>query len=137
MSLRIAGDVAIQTKPMAELSIEQLMEERDQTQQECLVISRSCQLTANQQSKENKSIKAENMELKEECERLEQSYYEIIDQFSKMSNIQQELIDISNKHNKDQGELVNLEKMTDREIQKIDNQFKNKIFQIKEEKEKR
>jgi len=27
--------------------------------------------------------------------------------------------------------------MTDREIQKIDNQFKNKIFQIKEEKEKR
>jgi hypothetical protein len=77
------------------------------------------------------------MELKEECERLEQSYYEIIDQFSKMSSIQQELIDISNKHNKDQSELVNLEKMTDREIQKTDNQFKNKIFQIKEEKEKR
>jgi uncharacterized protein YjaZ len=77
------------------------------------------------------------MELKEECERLEQSYHEIIDQFSKMSSMQQELIDISNKHNKDQGELVNLEKMTDREIQKTDNQFKNKIFQIKEEKEKR
>ena len=101
MSLRIAGDVAIQTKPMAELSIEQLMDERDQAQQECLVISRSCQLTANQQSKKNKSLKAENMELKEECERLEQSYYEIIDQFSKMSSIQQELIDISNKHSKD------------------------------------
>ena len=136
MSLRIAGDVAIQTKPMAELSIEQLMDERDQTRQECLVISKSCQLTANKQSQENKNLKAENMELKEECERLEQSYYEIIDQFSKMSNIQQELIDISNKHNKDQGELINLEKMTDREIQKIDNQIKNTIFQIKEEKEK-
>ena len=47
MSLRIAGDVAIQTKPMAELSIEQLMDERDQAQQECLFISKSCQLTAN------------------------------------------------------------------------------------------
>jgi hypothetical protein len=33
MTLRIAGDVAIQTKPMAELSIEQLMDERDQAQQ--------------------------------------------------------------------------------------------------------
>lgn len=137
MNLRIAGDIAIQTKPMAELSLEQLVEERQQASYESQIITKNCQLTANQFSQENKTLKAENKDLKEECDRLESSYFEIIAEFSKMSNIQNEILEISNKNNRESLELTNLDKMTDREVQKLDQQFKQKLFQLKEEKEKR
>lgn len=137
MNLRIAGDIAIQTKPMAELSLEQLMEERQQANYESQVITKNCQLTANQLSQENKALKADNKDLKEECDRLENSYFEIIAEFSKMSNIQNEILEISNRNNRESLELTNLDKMTDREVQKLDQQFKQKLFQLKEEKEKR
>jgi cell division protein FtsB len=137
MNLRIAGDIAIQTKPMAELSLEQLMEERQQANYESQVITKNCQLTANQLSQENKTLKADNKDLKEECDRLENSYFEIIAEFSKMSNIQNEILEISNRNNRESLELTNLDKMTDREVQKLDQQFKQKLFQLKEEKEKR
>lgn len=42
---------------------------------------------SNQFSQDNKALKAENIDLKEECDRLETSYFEIIAEFSKMSNI--------------------------------------------------
>ena len=120
MNLRIAGDIAIQTKPIAELSLEQLMEERQQASYESQIITKNCQLTANQFSQENKTLKAENKDLKEECDRLESSYFEIIAEFSKMSNIQNEILEISNKNNRESLELTNLDKMTDREVQKLD-----------------
>jgi len=38
---------------------------------------------------------------------------------------------------KNQDELQDMDKMTDREIQRVENKLQNKIFKIKEEKEKR
>jgi predicted RNase H-like nuclease (RuvC/YqgF family) len=55
----------------------------------------SCHQTVNQISHDNKMLKEENIELKDECDRLEQSYQEIIEQFTKMNEMQQEIMDIT------------------------------------------
>ena len=92
MTLKYAGDVCIQTQQYADQSVEQLLEERDQMEREVDIIAKSCKETVNIISLENKQIKQENKDLKEEIDRLELSYHEIIEQFSKMTNIQNEIL---------------------------------------------
>ena len=65
-----------------------MLEERDIKLQELHLISQSCKSQVDRLMQDNKELKTENKDLKEECDRLEQSYHEIIDEFSKMSSIQ-------------------------------------------------
>lgn len=54
----------------------------------------------NQISHENKILHEENIELKEECDRLEQAYEEIIEQFTKMNNVQKEIMEMTSMKQK-------------------------------------
>ena len=91
MSLRVAGDVILQSRRHVEDTVEQLIEERDARQAELQRVSYSCHATANHLAAELRHAKEENAELKEECDRLDQAYKEIMTEFSKMQNIQAEI----------------------------------------------
>lgn len=99
--MRFAGDVVIQTKDNAMSSIEKLIEERDERAYEMRMSSTSCKQTVNQLTYELKLMKDENVELKEECDRLEQAYKEIIGEFHKMSAIQNEIIEMTQQKEKE------------------------------------
>ena len=58
----------------------------------------------------------------------------MIAQFRHMETIQAEILNLQKRETPD---LTNIEKMTDRQIQKIDNEFKKKLIIVKEEKDKR
>jgi hypothetical protein len=57
-------------------------------------------------------LRNENTELKEECDRLESAYTDIISQFTKMSNIQDEILRMASHRERQE----NLEELTDREL---------------------
>ena len=83
---------------------------------------------------DNKLLRSENTDLKQEVQKLENSYSEMIAQFRHMETIQSEILNLQKREMPD---LTNIEKMTDRQIQKVDHEFKKKLVLIKEEKEKR
>lgn len=87
-------------------------------------------------AEELKQYKSENLELKRECDKLETAYQDIIAHFSKMTQMQQELMKLSNPDNQ-MVDLTKIEKMTDREIMRIDNEFRRNLLRIREEKGKR
>ena len=77
----------------------------------------------------------ENQELKEECDRLEAAYTDIITQFTKMSNIQDEILQMTTNERPDPyNETVNTAALTDRELKRVENGLQQQIFKIKEEK---
>lgn len=67
--------------------------------------------------------KKQNVELRDECEKLETAYHEIIEQFTKMNQLQTDLIKITNNSDRSHVDVKNIDKLTDREIQRIDNDF--------------
>jgi len=76
-------------------------------------------------AREMADLKQENSEIKDECDRLELAYNEILQDFNKVTNIQQEIIDMTQKSN-DLGDLldkllqVNIEELSDENINKFE-----------------
>lgn len=122
-----------------------MLEERDARQAEQQRISYSCHATANHLANELRLAKEENVELKEECDRLDLAYQEIMAEFSKMQSIQAEIAQITSTHKNeatafklDDAELPpNLESLTDRELAAIDRRLKLKLARIRDEKARR
>ena len=87
MSLQHAGDVSIQSSNMAILQVEQIMEDRDQSKMEFEFASRSSKQILGLISDELNTYKTENTDLKQECDKLENAYQDIIGQFAKMQQL--------------------------------------------------
>lgn len=121
---------------MALNSIDQLLDEKDHLIHETSIQDQCNKKFVDYVSQELKNTKSENQELKVECDKLENAYQDIIAQFSKMSQMQQELMRLSNPDNQ-MVDMANIEKLTDREILRIDQEFKKNLNRIKEEKGKR
>ena len=129
MSLKYAGDIQIQSSALSSFNAEQILLERGHEKREQELIARQCKKTVDCVKKEAKDLKDENAGLKFECERLEKSYADIIDQFSKMQQIQSEIMQMSSRKH---AESLDYDRLTDREIQRMDFEFKAKIARIKE-----
>jgi len=136
MCLQVAGDVAIQTRQMALVSVEQMMEEQCSKNIEADLVSKNCVKLIEAIQSDAKHLKLENTELRGECDRLEASYNDIIQQFAKMSSTTQEIMQISARQTTN-AELANIDKMTDRELSRVDNDLRRKTTQLKDEREKR
>jgi hypothetical protein len=82
---------------------------------------------------DNQNLRNENTELREQCDRLESAYADIIKEFNKMSNIQEEILRMASHREKQE----NVEEMTDRELRTFESNILAKITKVKEVKEKR
>lgn len=83
-----------------------------------------------------KACKKQNTELRGECDELEKAYQDIIEQFAKMNQLQTELLKLKSGDSP-RIDFPDFEKLTDREIQRIDNDFQRQLSMIKVEKDKR
>ena len=63
-------------------------------------MANNCRAMFNSAQSELKQCRQENMELKEECDRLESEYQDIINEFAKMKNIQKEIFEITKSKEK-------------------------------------
>ena len=133
ITLKYAGDVYIQGKNQAFDNISGFFLKRQEKLNELDMLAYNCKKASRQFGLQNQMLKNENTELKEECDRLENAYSDIISQFAKMSNIQDEILKMASNRDKQE----NLEEMTDRELKLHESAIQQKIQKIKEQKEKR
>ena len=103
-------------------------------------MANSCRSMYISAQSELKSCRQENLELKDECDRLESEYQDIINEFAKMKNIQQEIFQIT----KSKEKMIKFEELeydfhqfSDIDIKKIEMHFNKMLADLKIEKDNR